>query len=269
MLTDPQHQPRRRQQQSLRQEYEEFILQRIEEFKEQISREDLLAIADEAVRELEVGPEEQLVLTEVLVLEHVDRLIMRRLSLPKFRRWRDHHVKRRRAQREPTHWGLEPETPLCRFADRVRDDGVALVVGKRVTPAAFYLAAHEWPVLFIDHDLTSVEAAETRAAAESLSMRFQGLVVSIGNWFPDVDPTLAVLDGTLLSQLDTPERDRFLEALKGRTRTGGTHCLVPVEGKGSILPFSPETLRARYAGWRVERARSGDGAPRWFLAVKR
>ncbi len=62
MLTAPQ--PRRqraRQQVSLRQEYGEFILQRIEEFKQQISREELLAIADEAVRELEVGPEEQLV----------------------------------------------------------------------------------------------------------------------------------------------------------------------------------------------------------------
>jgi hypothetical protein len=42
------------------------VLQRIEEYKEQLSRTELLAIADEAVRELEVSAEEQLVLTEVL-----------------------------------------------------------------------------------------------------------------------------------------------------------------------------------------------------------
>ena len=82
MLSNPLIRPRRPQQQSLRQEYAEFLEQRIEEYKEQLSREDLLAIADEAVRELEVASDEQLVLTEVLVLEHVDRLIMQRLALP-------------------------------------------------------------------------------------------------------------------------------------------------------------------------------------------
>jgi len=95
MLPNPQ--PARRiavKARSLKQEYEEFLLQRIEEFKDQLARDELLAIADEAVRELEMGPEDQLVLTEVLVLEHVDRLITRRLNLPSYRRWRDRHVER-------------------------------------------------------------------------------------------------------------------------------------------------------------------------------
>jgi len=120
VLTSPQPQRRRpRQSHSLKQEYEEFILQRIEEFKDQISREDLLAIADEAVRELEMGAEEQLVLTEVLLLEHVDRLIIRRLRLPTYRRWRDRHVRLRSAQKQPTHWGLDPATPLAKLVEGV------------------------------------------------------------------------------------------------------------------------------------------------------
>jgi hypothetical protein len=72
---------------SLRREYEGFLLQRIEEYKDALSRQELLALADEAIHELEASPSEQLVLTEVLVLEHVDRIILRRLSLPTFRAW--------------------------------------------------------------------------------------------------------------------------------------------------------------------------------------
>ncbi|KPJ87466.1 MAG: hypothetical protein AMS18_14565, partial [Gemmatimonas sp. SG8_17] len=98
-------------QQSLRQEYEEFVLQRIEEYKEQLSRTELLAVADEAVRELEVSAEEQLVLTEVLVLEHVDRLIIRRLRLPTFRRWRERHLELRESQQNHEQWDLDPGTP--------------------------------------------------------------------------------------------------------------------------------------------------------------
>ena len=43
----------RRPPRSLKQEYEEFMLQRIEEYKNALAREDLLEIGDEAVRELE------------------------------------------------------------------------------------------------------------------------------------------------------------------------------------------------------------------------
>ena len=91
MLTDPITERRRRPPLSPRQEYEELVLQRIEDYKNQLTREDLLTLADEAVHELEAGPDGQLVLTEVLVLEHVDRLIKKRLRLPGFRRWTNVH----------------------------------------------------------------------------------------------------------------------------------------------------------------------------------
>jgi len=132
---------------SLKQEYEEFILQRIEEFKDQLTRDKLLAVADEAVRELEMGTEDQLVLTEVLVLEHVDRLITRRLNLPSYRRWRERHLRLRRAQRDATHWGLDAGTPLEDLATRLEDGDLALVIGSGVVPAGLFLAAHDTEVL--------------------------------------------------------------------------------------------------------------------------
>ncbi len=268
MLLNPQ--PARRstsKARSLKQEYEEFILQRIEEFKEQLSRDELLSVADEAVRELEMGTEDQLVLTEVLVLEHVDRLITRRLNLPSYRRWRERHLRLRRAQREPTHWGLDAGTPLEDLATRLEDGDLALVIGSGAVPAAFYLAAHDTEVLFIDPVLSAVEAAEHRAAAEALASRFQALVVSFEVWFPDVTPALTVLDPLALGELNPVLRHGVVEIIKGRTTRGGAHLVLPSEAPAGVTSLAPEALQAYYNGWMVERARWTSRA-RWFLAYK-
>ncbi len=267
--TSPERPRRRiRRQQSLRQEYAEFILQRIEEFKQQISREELLTIADEAVRELEVGPEEQLVLTEVLMLEHVDRLITRRLNLPTYRRWRVRHLKLRRAQREPTHWGIEVGGSLVELAQHLDYEGDALVVGAGAVPAALFLAAHDWPVTFIDPELSVVETAETRAATEALAYRFHALVVSLGTWFPDVTPMLVVIDSVTLGRLDASDRQQFLDTLTARTMPGGMHLVLPHQASPNILPLAPEVFKAHYAGWHIERRRS-DATFGGLVAVKR
>jgi hypothetical protein len=252
---------------SLKQEYEEFILQRIEEFKDQLSRGELLAIADEAVQELELGTEDQLVLTEVLVLEHVDRLIMRRLHLPSYRRWRERHVRLRRAQREPTHWGLDAGTPLEHLAAQLEEGDLALIIGSGVAPAGLFLAALDVEVLLIDPTLGAVEAAEHRAAAEALATRFQALVVSLETWFPDVTPTLAVLDPLVLGALDPAVRHEILETVKAKTVRGGTHLVLPGEAPAGITPLAPEALQTYYGGWPIERPRRGVAA-RWFLARK-
>jgi hypothetical protein len=185
VLTEPLPERRRRRPLSPRQEYEEFILQRIEDYKNQLSREQILALGDEAVRELEVGPEGQLLLTEVLMLEHVDRLITRRLRLPTFRRWRERHTRMRRAQRELTHWGLPADLPLATLAQRLEDDEAAVVIGAAAAGTAFFLAAHDVMTLIIAESLPGVEAIETRAAQEALAGRLQALVVALGDWFPD------------------------------------------------------------------------------------
>jgi len=246
-------------QRSLQQEYAAFIEERIEEFKQQISREELLRIADDAVRELDAGAEDQLLLTEVLMLDHVDRLIRQRLSLPTFRRWRARHVKLRRAQRGPTHWGLDGRSPIVALAERGDLDGAALVVGTGVAPVALYLAACDWPVVFVDAEVSIVEGLETRAAAESLSSRVEAYVVSLGCWLPEVQPVLTVIDPASLARVAPAEREQFLHALLERTPPGGVHCLMPATPGRDAITLGPETVKGYYTGWHLERIHDGSG----------
>ena len=264
MLSNPILQPRRPRQQSLRQEYAEFLEQQIEEYKEELSREDLLAIADDAVRELEMASEEQLVLTEVLVLEHVDRLIMQRLKLPTFRKWRHRHLKLRQSQRDPTYWGMKSGDPIAKLAPRMDDTHSALVLGDEAMPAALLLAAFEWQVLFIDQTLASVESIEKRAATEGLGSRVQALVVQLGNWFPEASPSLVVIGPSVLCDLDAPSRVRILDVLKQMTSTAGVHCFLPTQlSEGSL---APAVVRAHYGDWTTHH-RSAE-FPDWLLTTK-
>lgn len=250
MLTNPNPARRfARQPQSLKQEYEEFVLQRIEEYKDQLSRGELLSIADDAVRELEGGLNDQLVLTEVLMLEHVDRLIMRRLNLPTFRRWREKHLKLRRAQQEPTRWGLPSDTPIVSLVNRLEGDELALVVGASATAEAMLLCACEANVLLIDCDLAAVEAAENRASAETLGARFQGLVVNFGGWLPDVVPALVVLQLRSLVELDPAQQHDTVEAIQGMTQSGGVHCILGVDHASGAGALKLATLRSQYSAW--------------------
>jgi hypothetical protein len=268
VLTNPQAYSAARTAQSLKQEYEEFILQRIEEYKDQLRRSELLAIADEAVRELEAGSDDQLVLTEVLVLEQVDRLITRRLNLPSYRRWRERHLRLRRAQQQPTHWGLDPDTPLRRFVATAPDTATALVVGGGGAAAAFFLAAHGWSIVLIDAELSAVEGAEARAAGEALGARFQALVVDLGTWIPDVQPALAVLDPAPLTTLENPRRQEVIGELKRRTCSGGSHLVLTADVLPGVSPLAPEAMQTYYSDWRLERPRSRRGHDRWFLATR-
>src|SRR5437667_12642537 len=79
--------PVRRVPRSLKQEYQEFILQRLEEYKNTVPRAELLKIGDEAARELQASAQDKYLLTEVLLLEHVVSIFVRRLRLPSFSLW--------------------------------------------------------------------------------------------------------------------------------------------------------------------------------------
>ena len=268
MLTSPRPRPDRRTRnpQSLKQEYEDFILQRIEEFKNGLSRQQLMVIADEAVRELE--SEDQFLLTEMLMLEQVDRLIMRRLKLAPYKKWKERHLKLRKAQQEPTHWGLDGDTPIASLASRLDDEDLAIFIGSGAAPAALYAAALDAQVLLIDQDLAAIEAAENLAAAEAVSSRFQALVVSLGHWFPDASPALVVLDAATMAELAPGLRRDLVESLKERTVSGGIHCVLSAERRANVRPLAPEALQSHYAGWTLEKSRRSDTRSRWFLAAK-
>jgi hypothetical protein len=248
---------RRRSPYSDRQHYQEYILQRIEGYKNSIGRDELLRLGDEAAAELQTAAEGQFLLTEVLMLESVDRLIMKRLSLRPYNRWRRQFLKLREAQRTPTHWGLEPTCHLARLLPRIEPRDTALVIGSNAEPCAYLLAAHDAVVTFVAGDLGCVERVESRMVAEALGSMFEGYVAHAGPCLPDfVDVgealDLVVLDPSALSDLGTTCRVEFVTDLQRRSRPGSVHVILP-----TCPALAPEALLTLYGEWTIE-----DGARR-------
>lgn len=242
---------RRRAPYSDKQHYQEYILQRVEGYKNSIGRDELLRLGDEAAGELAATAEGQFVLTEVLMLETVDRLIMKRLALRPYRRWRQQFIKLREAQRTPTHWGLEPACALSRLTPRVEPRDTALVVGSAAEAAAYLLAAHDAAVTFVASDLGCVERVESRMAAESLTGMFDAYVAQLGPVLPpflEVDDLhVVVLDPAAIADLPVSCRAQFLDDLQRRSRPGAVHVIL-----GSCPGLAPESVRALYEGWDAE-----------------
>ena len=259
--------PVRRAPRSLKQEYQEFILQRLEEYKNTVPRAELLEIGDEAVRELQTSAEDQYLLTEVLLLEHVDRIIARRLRLPSFPRWRQKHRALREAQREPTHWGFDRAHPIVPWAARLEPGDVVVAVGAPALAEALFLAAHDAEVFLLDQDLGAVEAAEGRAVSEQLAGAFQALVINFGSWFPDLSPALVAIAPGSLAQLRVKDRATVIADLQARTPSGGVHIILP-GGAASreVIPLAPEALQTLYRGWQLQRG--GRSKRSGFVAIK-
>jgi len=247
----------RRAPRSLKQEYQEFLLQRLEEYKNALPRAELLQIGDEAVRELQANSQDQYLLTEVLLLEHVDRIIAQRLRLPSFSRWRQKHRALREAQREPTHWGFDRGHPIVPWASRLEPGDLVVVLGAGGLSEALFLAAHDAEVFLVDQDLGAVEAAEGRAVTEQLAGVFQALVINFGSWFPDLSPTLVAIAPGSLAQLRAKDRMALIADLQSRTQSGGVHIVLPPAGPGAreVIPLAPETLQTLYRGWQLQRSR--------------
>jgi hypothetical protein len=106
---------------TLRQIYQTWVEDQIEDFKDSVSRSDLLRLADEVIEELRVNNSGQYQLTELLLCTAVDRKIFKLLKLPGFRTWSS---SRRRANRptrsedgvrgEAEHHALRPQEVLAR-----------------------------------------------------------------------------------------------------------------------------------------------------------
>jgi hypothetical protein len=248
-------QRRRRSPYSDKQHYHEYILQRIEGYKNSIGRDELLRLGDEAASELHTTIEGQFVLTEVLMLESVDRLIMKRLALRSYRRWRQQFIKLREAQRTPTHWGMEPTCALARLLPRIEPEDQVLVLGSGAEAATYLLAAYDAAVTFVAGDLGSVERVESRMAAEALASIFDAFVAPIGGGLPvcldfveRID--IMVIDPGTLAELAPIERSDLLADLQQRSRPGGVHVIL-----GSCPSLAPDALRSFYEGWTEEEPR--------------
>lgn len=239
---------------SLKQHYHEYVLQRIETYKNSLGRSKLLELGSEAAAEMQDTFEGQFLLTEVLMQEAVDRMIMRRLKLPAFNRWKQHYTRVRRAQREPTHWSLEPDCALAALLPRLEPEDQVLVVGPAMEPAAYLLAAYDAAVTYIAADMGAVERVESGLANEALASTAECYFVQPGCWLPPFVAALdlVVIDAACLGDVDVPARALFLSQLQAATGPGGVHVLMP-GGAG----LAPEALLSAYEGWaRDEVARS-------------
>lgn len=275
MLTADRRQ-RRRPPRSLRAEYDEFIQQRIEEYKDTLPRTDILGIGDEAMQEL--ARAEQFQLTELLLAEQVDAIIRRRLKLPSYRRWRERHLALRAAQAEPGHWGLATHDPVVSIADLVEDQDAVLVVGASDGACALFLAARGAQVTVADPDIAAVEGLENRAIAEALGGRIDCLVVPLGpHQAIDSDFVACVVETDAVAALSPTDRANLFSRLKEATPPRGQHAIMPAQPlpASGNTSLSSDALRTLYSDWTVVRAPLGSGSaagrrPRnvGFIAVK-
>lgn len=93
---------------SRRRAYLAWVEDQIETYKESVSRNALLDVADEVVQELRVNPRGQYQLTELLLAEAVDRKIFRILKLPSYRVWTEQYGPRVVSEK-PAH----DDRPVC------------------------------------------------------------------------------------------------------------------------------------------------------------
>lgn len=231
---------------SPRQRYQEYILQRIEDYKNSLSREEVLGLGNDAVTELQNDPEGQYFLTEVLMQDTVDKLIQKRLRLPSFSRWKQKYAKLRQAQREPTHWGLERRSVLGTVLERLEPGDHAMVIGGGAEAAVYLLAAHDARLTCLFEDNPTCTQIENRMAAESLTGDFEALVVQLGVWFPTLrmPVQLVVIDAGTLGELSPPRRLNLMARLQDSTVPGGLHAVTSQAG-----PVAPETWLSLYPDW--------------------
>lgn len=238
---------RRRPPASPKQQYHEWLLRRIEDYKNQVPRHELLRLGDEATAELSDGGDgQQFLLTEVLVADTVDRLIAKRLRLMSFSRWRQKFLKLRQAQKEPNHWGLDAGHAVAVLLPRIEPGDQVLAVGPATEPATYLLLAHDASVTFIDEELGSVERVESKVGAEALSSDFTAYVTQLGEWLPPLPQPvdLAIVDVSALARLPYARRRALLQQMQEVTRPGGVHALIPGE-----TPSAPEGFLSHYPEW--------------------
>lgn len=252
-----QHPPR-----SLRHEYELFVENEIENYKESVSRSALLKIGDEAAAVLRSA--EQFVMDELLLCEEVDRIIRKRLRIAAYTTWRKKRIKTIEEYRRPEHWGLSPDGILAREIHPPAESRV-LVAGEDVEGAALYLAAHGCDVTALDTEVAALERVMSAAQAAGLTDRIDGQATGLSAWQPESQLSAVVCSPSAFAGLSAEERARAIELLKSATRDGGVHLVgTIVSGKRGI---SLTELRKQYKGWAIS-VEDDSTTSKSFLAKK-
>jgi hypothetical protein len=247
---------------SLRHEYELYVEQEIENYKESIPRAAILGIGDEAAAKL--ASESQFVLTELLLLEEVDRIIFRRLRLPKYDTWRRRRLKLHEEMRRPEHWGFTRNDPLVRAIGNEHASGHVLVAGEIAQRSALFLAANGCDVTALEPEEEAVQRVMEAAIQAGLAERVHAVAGELTHWTPEEgEPLQAVVcSHSALKELTVSERLRVLEVLQSATSDGGVHLVETILAGASAI----DELRRTYRGWQISVEPASDGQV--FLARK-
>jgi hypothetical protein len=250
---------------SLKHEYELFVEQEIENYKESVPRAVLLGIGDDAVTQLFSQP--QFALTELVLCEEVDRLIFKRLRLPSYGTWRRRRLKLIDELRQPAHWGLRPDDMLVRTLSP-SGEGRVLVAGASDEASALYLAANGCQVTTLTGGPDALERVMQAAIGAGLAGRVNAQMGDISTWSPDLPLNAVIVNPAVFDCLSADERARVIEVLQSATMDGGVHLVQTIATAARASgAMSVEELRSKYRGWAVTVERT-DGTSRTFLARK-
>ncbi|MEJ7761092.1 MAG: hypothetical protein WKF55_16035 [Gemmatimonadaceae bacterium] len=250
---------------SLKHEYDVFVENEVENYKDSISRTTLLKIGDEAVAVLQ--SDAQMGMTELLLCDEVDRIIRKRLRIPSYATWRKNEVKRLKEQDEflrPEHWGLSADCALAREVHPPADSRV-LVAGAGISNAALYLAAHGCSVTAIDSAYAERDAALDASEVALLGGRVESSFSGLMGWAPAEPLSAVVCTPAAFAGLTAEQRQKVIEILQSATRDGGVHLVdTLIAGRAEL---SLAELRKSYEGWQISVLEDGT-ASRSFLARK-
>lgn len=246
---------------SLKHEYELYLEREIENYKESVPRSVLLSIGDDAVRALEA--QQQFALTELLLVDEVDKIIFKRLQLPAYVTWRKRRIKLIEELRRPEHWGLSRNDMVVRAVQTVAGDSRVLLAGAEVETPALYFAAHGCDVTALAEP-DAVRRVLDAAEEAGLGERVHATALTLESWTPDAPLTAVIYTPAAFAGLTSAERARVIQVLQSATADGGVH-LVQTIAAGKRTPVSLDELRRRYRGWEVT---VDEGAPNTFLARK-
>jgi len=247
---------------SLKHEYELYVENEIENYKESVSRSAILKIGDEAAASLRAG--EQFAMDELLLWAEVDRIIRKRLRIPSYASWRRKRLKLLEEYRRPEHWGIRPDGVLAREIHPPAESKV-LVAGGDIDRTALYLAAHGCDVTAVDREVKPLERVMSAAQEAGLADRIQSYVADITDWSPDVQLGAVVCTPAAFTGLSLEERGRAFELLQGATRDGGVHLVgTIVRGQRGL---SMSELRRQYKGWSIS-IEEDSASSKSFLARK-
>ena len=249
---------------SLKHEYDLYVENEIELYKDSISRTALLKIGDEAVAALH--SQTQFAMSELLLCDEVDRIIRKRLRIPSYATWRKKEVKRLKEQEEfrrPERWGVNPQSALAREVNLPADSRV-LVAGPTSSSAALYLAAQGCSVTALSPELDGATLLKPEEAA-MLTGHIDKLPMGLTEWSPEEPLSAVICTPAAFAGLTAAERARVIEVLQSATRDGGVH-LVDTIIAGRNEPSLSE-LKKSYKGWTISVLDDGNSS-RSFVARK-